>query len=138
MDAPILNFYAFQSANYEVFKDVWTNPANATNTVNIEIYYNKGHEYNLERMAKGIKKSLSYFTKNFSPYQHRQVRIIEFPRYATFAQSFPNTIPFSEALGFIAKVDDTNPDEVDYPFYITSHEVAPVSYTHLDVYKRHV
>jgi hypothetical protein len=30
------------------------------------------------------------------PYQHRQFRIIEFPRYQTFAQAFPNTIPYSE------------------------------------------
>ena len=40
----------------------------------------------------------------FAPYQYRQFRIVEFPRYASFAQSFPNTIPFSEAIGFIARV----------------------------------
>jgi len=69
-----------------------------------------------------MKKSLDYFTVNFSPYQHKQVRILEFPRYARFAQSFPNTIPFSESIGFIARVD--KPDDVDYPFYVTAHEVA--------------
>ena len=130
MDAPILNFYAFLSAEYLVKKDIWINPLNKKNVVNIEIYYHQGHEYNLARMIKGIKKSLDYFTKNFSPYQHRQVRILEFPRYAMFAQSFPNTIPFSEGIGFIAKVNDANPDEVDYPFYITSHEVAHQWWAH--------
>lgn len=130
MDSPILNFYAFLSARYEVLRDKWVNPADKNDVVNIEIYYNKGHEYNLQRMVKGIRQSLDYFTKNFSPYQHRQVRIIEFPRYATFAQSFPNTIPFSEGIGFIARVDDTNPEEVDYPFYVTSHEVAHQWWAH--------
>ncbi|MGZ4091099.1 MAG: ABC transporter permease, partial [Bacteroidia bacterium] len=120
MDAPILNFYAFLSANYEIKRDKWINPLDKTNEVNIEIYYHKGHEYNIDRMIRGIKRSLDYYTKNFSPYQHKQVRILEFPRYESFAQSFPNTIPFSESIGFVAKVNDADPNEVDYPFYVTA------------------
>ncbi|MDP1801140.1 MAG: M1 family aminopeptidase [Bacteroidota bacterium] len=130
MDSPILNFYSFLSAKYEIKKDKWIDPLNKTNTVNIEIYYTKGHEYNIERMIKGIKRSLDYYTKNFSPYQHKQVRILEFPRYQTFAQSFPNTIPFSEGIGFIAKVDEADPNKVDYPFYVTAHEVAHQWWAH--------
>lgn len=130
MNAPILNFYAFLSAKYEIKKDKWIDPSDRSNVVNIEIYYQKGHEYNIDRMIKGIKKSLDYYTKNFSPYQHKQVRILEFPRYATFAQSFPNTIPFSEGIGFVAKVNDEDPNEVDYPFYVTAHEVAHQWWAH--------
>ncbi|MDQ3556579.1 MAG: hypothetical protein M3409_07350 [Gemmatimonadota bacterium] len=120
MDAPILNFYSFLSARYAVRRDRWTAP-NGEN-VAIEIFYHPGHEYNLARMAESVKKSLDYFTEQFGPYQHRQVRILEFPRYAQFAQSFPNTIPYSEAIGFISRV--TGPDDVDFPFYVTAHEVA--------------
>lgn len=131
MDCKILNFYAFLSARYEVKRDKWKNSSSsAGDDVDIEIYYNKGHEYNLDRMIKGIKKSLDYYTKNFSPYQHKEVRIIEFPRYATFAQSFPNTIPFSESVGFIAKVNDADPESIDYPFYVTAHEVAHQWWAH--------
>lgn len=130
MDSPILNFYAFLSASYQVKKEVWQNPYDVNKPVAIEIYHQPGHDYNIDRMIKGIKKSLDYFWKNFSPYQHKQVRILEFPRYATFAQSFPNTIPFSEAIGFIAKVNDTDPTEVDYPFYVTAHEVAHQWWAH--------
>lgn len=122
MDSRILNFYSFLSARYKVRRDKWNN-------TNIEIYYHPGHEYNLDRMIKGIKKSLDYYTAVFSPYQHRQVRILEFPRYATFAQSFPNTIPFSEGIGFIADVD-AEKDNVDYPFYVTAHEVAHQWFAH--------
>lgn len=122
MDSPILYFVSWLSAHYEVLRDKW-------NDVSIEIYYQKGHEYNLQRMVKGIKHSLTYFTKEFSPYQHRQVRILEFPRYATFAQSFPNTIPFSEGIGFIAKVEN-DPLSIDYIYYVTAHEVAHQWWAH--------
>jgi len=117
MDSPILNFFAFQSARYAVRKDRWHDVA-------IEIDYQPGHEYNLERMIAATKAGLDYFTAAFGPYQHRQFRIIEFPRYATFAQSFPNTIPYSEAIGFIARVRDGDPDDIDYPYYVTAHELA--------------
>lgn len=131
MDSKILNFYSFLSARYEVKRDKWTDPnSRSGQAVAIEIYYNEGHEYNIERMIKGIKRSLDYYTKNFSPYQHKQVRILEFPRYATFAQSFPNTIPFSEGIGFIAKVDEDDPESIDYPFYVTAHEVAHQWWAH--------
>ena len=117
MDKPILNFYAFQSARYEVRHERWQD-------VTIDVYYHPGHEYNLERFIKGAKAGLEYNTKNFSPYQHKVLRIVEFPRYGDYAQAFPNTIPYSESMGFIAKVDDNNPKDIDYPVYITAHEVA--------------
>jgi aminopeptidase N len=123
MDDPILNFYSFLSAEWEVATDQW-------NDVDIAVYYHPGHEYNIERMISSVKKSLEYFSAQWGPYQHRQVRILEFPRYATFAQSFPNTIPYSEAIGFIADVDEDDPDAIDYPFYVTAHEVAHQWWAH--------
>ena len=123
MDAPILNFYAFQSGRYAVRKDRWRDVA-------IEVWYQPGHEYNLDRMIAATKDGLDYFTEAFGPYQHRQFRIIEFPRYQTFAQAFPNTIPYSEAIGFIARVRDDDPDDVDYPYYVTAHELAHQWWAH--------
>jgi len=116
MDAPMCNFFAMISANYAVKKDTWQG-------INLEIYYHPGHEYNLDRMMEGMKDALAYYEEHFSPYQYRQVRIMEFPRYATFAQSFANTIPFSEGIGFIAKIDDPDKD-IDFTYYVTAHEVA--------------
>lgn len=130
MDRPILNFYAFLSAEYEVKKDKWIDPKDPQHSVNIEVYYHSDHTYNIDRMIKGVKKSLDYYTSAFSPYQHKQVRILEFPRYASFAQSFPNTIPYSEAIGFIAKVDQDDPLSIDFPFYVTAHEVAHQWWAH--------
>lgn len=121
MDAPILNFYAYLSADYQVKRDQW-------NDVKIEIYYQQGHEYNVDRMITSIKHSLAYFTKNFGPYQHKQARIIEFPAYASFAQSFPNTIPYSESIGFILNISD--PETIDASYYVTSHEIAHQWWAH--------
>ncbi|MCC6138901.1 MAG: ABC transporter permease, partial [Bdellovibrionaceae bacterium] len=123
MDQKILNFFAFLSGKYTVAKDKW-------NDVNIEVYYHEPHTYNIQKMIEASKLSLDYFTKNFGPYQHKQYRILEFPRYETFAQAFPNTIPFSEAVGFIAHVEPNNPKDVDYPFYITAHELAHQWWAH--------
>lgn len=124
MDSPILNFYSFISADFELATDTW-------NDIAIEVYYHEDHEYNIDRMIRGVKRGLEYYTENFSPYQHKQVRIIEFPRTSGgFAQSFANTIPYSEAIGFIAAVDDENEDGVDYPFSITAHEVAHQWWAH--------
>tara|TARA_R110000868_G_scaffold235273_6_gene489090 strand:+ start:38991 stop:42647 length:3657 start_codon:yes stop_codon:yes gene_type:complete len=124
MDSKMLNFYSFISARFEVAKDDW-------NGIPIEVYYHKDHDYNIERMVKGVKRGLDYYTKEFSEYQHKQVRILEFPRTGGgFAQSFANTIPYSEAIGFIAKVDDENDDGVDYPFSVSAHEVAHQWWAH--------
>jgi hypothetical protein len=123
MDKPMSNFYSIVSAHYEVRKDVWIPPHDGLGSpVQLEIYYHKGHEYNLDRMMNGMKKSLGYFSANFSPYQYRQLRIVESPMYKNNAQSFPNIIPFSEGIEFIMDIDDDR--DVDMVFYITAHEVA--------------
>jgi ABC-type transport system involved in multi-copper enzyme maturation permease subunit len=123
MDQPILNFFSVLSARYEVKRDTWRD-------VNLEIYHHPTHTYNLDRMMQGMKDALEYCSTSFGPYQHRQARILEFPRYHTFAQAFPNTIPYSEAIGFIAKVREDEPDDLDYPYYVTAHEIAHQWWAH--------
>jgi ABC-2 type transport system permease protein len=124
MDSKILNFYNFMSGRYEVLKDDHKG-------VSLEIYYHPDHDYNIARMMQALKDGLDYYNANYTPYQHRQARIIEFPRSGGgYAQAFPNTIPFSEAIGFIADVDDEDKDAVDYPFAVTAHELAHQWWAH--------
>lgn len=123
MDQPMMPFFNIVSARYEVVRDKTTIMDDSVEKeINLEIYYHKGHEYNLESMMKGMKKSFAYFSENFSPYQYRQMRILEFPRYSNFAQSFANTVPFSEGIGFMVEV--TEEDDVDVPYFVTAHELA--------------
>lgn len=114
-DTKIVNFYSFISGRYEVRRDEW-------NDVSIEVYYDRKHEYNVARMIESTKKGLDYFTNHFGPYQFRQFRVMEFPRYREFAAAFPNTIPYSEAAGFIAHGSRGN--DLDLPFFVTGHELA--------------
>jgi ABC-type transport system involved in multi-copper enzyme maturation permease subunit len=120
MDAPIQNFYSYLSADYSVATGKW-------NDVDISVYYHSPHSYNVDRMIEGVQNSLEYFSREFSPYQYRQVRILEFPAYESFAQSFPNTIPYSESIGFVADIDE---DDIDYVFYVTAHEIAHQWWAH--------
>jgi ABC-type transport system involved in multi-copper enzyme maturation permease subunit len=122
MDAPILDLYSIQSARYSVRRDRWDG-------INLEIYYQPGHEFNMDTMMQSMKETLAYCTENFSPFQFHQLRIIEFPGYGTFAESFANTIPFSEAIGFITKVS-RKPDAVNLPFYVTAHETGHQWWAH--------
>ncbi|WP_051554590.1 ABC transporter permease/M1 family aminopeptidase [Maribacter antarcticus] len=123
MDTQMINFYSIVSAEYEVKKDTWLPTSGTINKpVDLEIYYHKEHDYNLDRMMESMKASFDYFSTNFSPYQYEQMRILEFPRYAEFAQSFPGTVPFSEAIGFILNINDDK--DVDMAFYVTAHELA--------------
>ena len=121
MDRPMLDFYAFLSARWQVKKGAYKN-------IPIEIYYDPKHPYNVDRMIESVQKSLAYYEANFTPYQHHQVRIIEFPGYQSFAQSFANTIPYSESIGFIADLRDK--EDIDYVFYVTAHEVAHQWWAH--------
>jgi ABC-2 type transport system permease protein len=115
MDAPIFNFFAFLSGKYEVVKETHDG-------ISIEVYHHKTHDKNVKIMIEAVKVSLDYFKQVFSPYQHSQVRIIEFPRYASFAQSFANTIPYSEDIGFIADLRDE--DKIDWVSFVTAHEMG--------------
>ena len=115
MDRPIMNFFSFQSAAYEVMSDKWKD-------VDLQVYYHPDHKFNVDRMMKAMKKSFDYFTANFSPYQYRQMRILEFPAYSSFAQSFANTVPFSESIGYVLDLRDE--EKLDMVFYVTAHEVA--------------
>jgi len=123
MDAPILAIASVNSARYSVRRDHWRD-------VNLEIYYQPGHEFDLDRMMESMKATLEYCSSNFSRFQFHQERIIEFPRYGTFAESFPNTIPYSEAIGFITYVDSKDPETIDIPFYVTAHEVGHQWWAH--------
>lgn len=112
----IQNFYSYVSGNYAVKHDKWNN-------VNLEIYYLPSHAYDLDKMVGAAKMGLDYYTRNYGPYQFDQFRIIEFPRYRAFAQSFPNTVPYSEEIGFIGRL--RKPDEdIDLTWFVTAHELA--------------
>lgn len=121
VDYPSQNFYSFISARYEVAHKKWQD-------VDIEVYYDKQHDYNIDLMLSAIENSLKYYTKHFGPYYHKQARIIEFPRYANFAQAFPGTMPYSESFGFIIDLENENDNNVINA--VIAHEMAHQWWAH--------
>ena len=115
----IVDFYAYLSGRYTVRKEIYQGP---NGPVNLEVYYDPAHPYDVDDMLASSRAGLDYYQAHFSPYQFSQFRIMEFPRYRSFAQSFSNTVPFSEAIGFITRL--RKPTDVDLTYFVTAHELA--------------
>ena len=120
MNDELIFFFNISSAAYKIHREVWSGKSGEK--VNIEIFYHPTHSYNINRIVNSVRKSMDYYTENYGPFQYTQMRILEFPRYSTFAQSFPNTVPFSESFGWVG--DFSNANDLDYLFTVTAHEVA--------------
>ena len=120
-EAPVLNFFSVQSARYAQSRRVH-------NGVEMVVFHDPAHTRNVPRMLDALSASLDYYQASFSPYQFRQARIVEFPDYASYAQSYPNTFAWSEGLGFIADLRD--PTKIDYVTYVAAHEFAHQWWAH--------
>jgi ABC-2 type transport system permease protein len=115
----IMAFFAYLSGRYQIRKQVYSGP---NGPVNLEVYYDPAHTYDLDDMLASSRAGLNYYQTRFSPYQFTQYRIMEFPRYRGFAQSFPNTVPYSEAIGFIGRMEKKT--DVDLTYFVTAHELG--------------
>jgi aminopeptidase N len=119
--APILNFFSMQSADYKL-------ATRDHNGIKLSVYYHAGHDWNVPKMLDAMGLALDYYRKNFGPYQFDYARIVEFPGYASFAQAFAGTMPYSESIGFNA--DTTDPDKIDFTTYVVAHEMAHQYWAH--------
>jgi hypothetical protein len=94
--------------------------------VNISVYYDPAHPWNVPVIQNAMKAGLDYYQANYSPYQ---VRVLEFPApQGSFAQSFANTIPWSEGIFFIA--DNRDPSRIDMATYVGAHELGHQWWAH--------
>jgi ABC-2 type transport system permease protein len=118
---PILAFFSIQSADYKIAK-------RDAGGVELQVYYHTTHDTNVERMLDALESSLDYYRANFGPYQFPHARIIEFPGYASFAQAFAGTMPYSESIGFVADYADEG--DIDAVTYVVAHEVAHQYWAH--------
>ncbi len=112
------------SAQYEVAREKY-------NDIDIEVYYDAKHSVNIPKMIDAVRKSFAYYEENFGPYYHKQARILEFPRYSTFAQAFPGTMPYSESFGFITDLEDENENNVVEA--VIAHEMAHQWWAHQEI-----
>lgn len=122
LSQPSKFFFSVVSGKYAVLKDT-------THGVQCEVYYIPQHAHNTKVMMNALKKSISYYSQSFGPYKHPVARIIEFPRFSTFAQAFPGTMPYSESIGFTANIVN-NPEDINEVFHIVAHEMAHQWWAH--------
>lgn len=123
--APVLNFFAVQSARYAERHATYTGPGGP---IALTVFHDPKHSFNVDRMISGLKAGLAYDIPHFGPYQFSYVRIVEFPGYANLAQAFAGTIPYSENIGFIANL--SKPERIDYVTYVTAHELGHQWWAH--------
>ncbi|WP_394746846.1 M1 family aminopeptidase [Spongiimicrobium salis] len=122
LDTPSINYHTFNSARYEKAHRKW-------NGIDLEVYFDKKHPQNIAKILDAMERSLTYYTKNFGPYYHKQCRIIEVPRYVSFGgQAFPGTMLYNESAGFILNIEeDTKVNPVDA---VIAHELAHQWWAH--------
>jgi ABC-2 type transport system permease protein len=121
----ILDFFSYISARYQSRKEIYHGPGG---DVALEVYYDPAHTYDIDDMLASSRDGLDYYQRVYSPYQFTQFRIFEFPRYRTFAQSFPNTVPYSEGIGFIGRLK--KPTDIDFTYFVTAHELGHQWWAH--------
>jgi aminopeptidase N len=119
--APILNFFSIQSADYKL-------ATRDHKGINLSVYYHAGHDWNVPKMLNAMAAALDYYRAHYGPYQFNYARIIEFPGYASFAQAFAGTMPYSESIGFNANTND--PEKIDFTTYVVAHEMSHQYWAH--------
>jgi ABC-2 type transport system permease protein len=113
-ERPISHGAPFLSARYTVRENAWKDVA-------LKVFYHPTHTFNLDRIVNSMKASLEYYSTHFGPYPYSELRVVEFPRYASFARAHPHTIAFSEGSAFITRIEE---GDVDRPFFVVAHETA--------------
>jgi ABC-2 type transport system permease protein len=116
-DAPIRNGFPILSARYATHRSQW-------NGVAIEVLHHPGHAWNAERLAQSARASLAYYSREFGPYPHKQLRLVEFasPRGSLRLTGHPGTVIWSETFAYTHP--ELDPRKVDFPYAVIAHEIA--------------
>jgi ABC-2 type transport system permease protein len=114
-DAPIGNEYAFFSARYAAHRE-------RRNGVDIQLFYHPGHTANVDRILRSVRASLDHYSREFGPYPHSYLRVIENPVRGMGAHADATTIDYGQ--GFSLFNPDQDPQGLDLPFAVMAHEMA--------------
>ena len=90
--------------------------------MDLQVFYDPEHPYNIARMIEATKAGLDYFTEQFGPYQFRQFRILEFPRYRASPSHSPTRSRIRRARLHRARPPPTR--DLDYAVLRDLHELA--------------
>jgi len=78
-DVPINGMDVFFSARYAVHREQWSPSAGSGQPVDVQVYLHPEHAKHLERLLRGVRASLDYYSAQFGPYPYRFLQIVEQP-----------------------------------------------------------
>lgn len=112
---PIRNRYHIYSADYKIRNSKWK-------ATQLKIFHHPTSVLNLDRIEKAMKASLEYYSKNFSPYEFSELRMVEYADPGVGGISLAGSIGYSTNFALL----DTkhNKKVFDLPFAVTAHEIA--------------
>lgn len=113
-DVPISGMHVFFSADYAVHRERWKH-------VDIQVFLHPEHAEHVERLLRGVRASLDYFSARFGPYPYRFLQIVEQPGNF-FGMGVDGSGVITAGEGFFLL--DPQGDGFDAIFEVVAHEVA--------------
>lgn len=115
-DQPINHFYSYISANYQSRHQDHSG-------IKLDIYYDKAHPYNIDRIFETMATTLDYCQSAFAPYAFDHLRIAEIPgHWPMGGYATAGTIALVENRSFLTDLRDTS--SFDVVTKRVAHEVA--------------
>nr|MBA3465985.1 hypothetical protein [Gemmatimonadaceae bacterium] len=105
----------FFSARYAVHESKW-------NDVTIQVFHHPGHSAHVERMLRSVRASLEYYTKNYGPYRHRHLSVVEQAGNGTGMHAEAAMITHAEGFALWNPKDGAG--RLDLPSAIVAHEMG--------------
>jgi ABC-type transport system involved in multi-copper enzyme maturation permease subunit len=121
-DVPINNDIAVFSADYALHEEQWSPSAGSGHAVAIQIFHHSKHSAALGRMVASVRASLERYTREFGPYPHSYLRLIENPARGMGVESAPATLEYGERFSLLNPGD--GPQDLDLVFAVVAHGVA--------------
>jgi len=121
-DIPINGMDVFFSANYAVHRETWQEGLpRAQRGVDVQVFLHPGHTKHLERLLRGVRASLEYYSAQFGPYPYRFLQIVEQPgNFLGMGVDGSGVVTGGEGFFML----DPRGDGFDAMFEIVAHEIG--------------
>lgn len=121
-EEPIGGEWTIASADYDVREARWEGAGEPGSEVAIRVFHHPEHTGHLDRMVRGIRASLDYYTTHFGPYPYGHISFVELPANGTGMHAAPGMITFTSGASYWKPKED--PRGLDMSFAVTAHEMA--------------
>ena len=119
-DVPINGTDVFFSARYAVHRERWNLPR-SERAVDVQVFLHPGHAKHLERVLRGVRASLDYYSTQFGAYPYRFLQIVEQPgNFLGMGVDGSGVVTGGESFFLL----DPKGDGFDMIFEVVAHEMG--------------